>query len=66
MQVGAFLKRENAAARVEELRTAGFEAYINQSSGLFKVQVGSFGERGNAEALAQQLRDKGYEVLILP
>jgi len=66
VQVGAFIKRENAAARAEELRGAGFEAYINQSGGLFKVQVGAFGDRDNAVQLAQQLRERGYNVLILP
>lgn len=66
VQVGAFLKRENAAVRAEQLRQDGFNAYINQSGGLFKVQVGSFGDRDNATELAEQLRNRGYQVLILP
>ncbi|HLE78060.1 MAG TPA: SPOR domain-containing protein [bacterium] len=64
VQVGAFLRRENAEARVAQLVKDGFDAYINQSSGLFKVQVGAFKERENAEKLADQLRALGYEVLI--
>jgi N-acetylmuramoyl-L-alanine amidase len=64
VQVGAFLKRENADARVAQLTKDGFDAYINQSGGLFKVQVGAFTERENAEQLAARLRALGYEVLI--
>ncbi len=66
VQVGAFLRRENAEARAEQLRQDGFDAYINQSGGLFKVQVGAFSDRDNAIHLAEQLRAKGYEVLITP
>lgn len=66
VQVGAFLRRENAEARAEQLRQDGFDAYINQSGGLFKVQVGAFSDRDNAFQVAQELRAKGYEVLITP
>jgi N-acetylmuramoyl-L-alanine amidase len=66
VQVGAFLRRENAEDRAAELRRKGFEAYVNQAGGLYRVQVGAFTERKNAEALAEQLRGAGYEVLIIP
>ena len=66
MQVGAFLRRENAEARAAKLREDGFDAYITQSAGLFKVQVGAFAERENALRLAEELRAAGYEVLITP
>ena len=66
MQVGAYLRRENAEARAAELREKGFEAYINLSGGLYKVQVGAFADRDNAQRLADDLRGAGYEVLITP
>lgn len=66
VQVGAFIRRENAEARAAELRERGFEAYINQAGGLFRVQVGAFAERENAVALAERLRGAGYEVIIMP
>ncbi len=66
MQVGAFLRRENAEARAAELREKGFEAYINLSGGLYKVQVGAFADRENALRLADALRGAGYEILITP
>lgn len=66
VQVGAFLRRENAENRAAQLREDGFDAYISQSGGLFKVQVGAFAERENAVRVAAELRTRGYEVLITP
>ena len=64
VQVGAFLRRENAETRAAELRERGFEAYINLTGGLYRVQVGAFSDRENAQRVAQELRAVGYEVLI--
>ncbi len=64
VQVGAFLRRENAEARAAELKERGYDAYINISGGLFKVQVGAFADRENAQHLADELRALGFEVLI--
>lgn len=66
MQVGAFLRKENAEARAAQLRQDGFDASVTQSGGLFKVQVGAFSDRANAMKLAEELRAKGYEVLVTP
>ncbi len=64
VQVGAFLRRENAEARAAELKERGYDAYINISGGLFKVQVGAFADRENAQHLSDELRALGFEVLI--
>ena len=64
VQVGAFLRRENAEVRAVELRERGFDAYINLTGGLFRVQVGAFADRENAQRVAQDLRAVGYEVII--
>jgi N-acetylmuramoyl-L-alanine amidase len=66
VQVGAFLRKDNAEARAAELRAKGYDAYINISAGLFRVQVGAFSERENAVRMAEELRGLGYEVLITP
>jgi len=63
VQVGAFLRRENAEAMAARLRKDGYQPYISPTSP-YKVQVGAFRERVNAERLAEELRAKGYEVYI--
>ncbi|MDR5694907.1 MAG: SPOR domain-containing protein [Armatimonadota bacterium] len=63
VQVGAFLRRENAEAMAERLRKDGYRPYISPSPP-YKVQVGAFKEKANAERLAEELRAKGYEVYI--
>jgi len=65
VQAGAFLKRENAQERVNQLRAAGFDAYLLPSGELFKVFVGAFAERENAERLAERLRAVGFETIIV-
>ncbi len=65
VQAGAFLKRENAEERVNQLKGAGFDAYILPVGELFKVYVGAFAERENADHLAEQLRAIGFETLIV-
>lgn len=65
VQAGAFTNRENADARVEALRAAGFNPYIVRESGLFKVRVGAFHDRTLAEQLAERLRAAGYETAII-
>lgn len=66
VQAGAFLRRENAEARVAQLKQDGFEPYIVQSGGLYRVLVGAFSERENAVKLADQVKARGYDVLIIP
>jgi len=65
VQAGAFLKRENAQERVNQLEGAGFDAYILPAGGLFKVFVGAFADRANAEELSVRLRALGFETLIV-
>lgn len=65
VQAGAFLKRENAQERVNQLSGAGFDAYILPTGGLFKVFVGAFADRALAAELAERLRAAGFETLIV-
>jgi cell division septation protein DedD len=65
VQAGAFLSRENAQARVDQLRGAGFDAYILPADELFKVYVGAFADRANAERMAERLRAIGFEAIIV-
>ncbi len=66
VQVGAFRRRENADARMAQLKQDGYDPYIITSGDLFRVIVGAFTDRENAVRLQEELHARGYDVLVLP
>lgn len=60
VQIGAFSKKENAAALEKKVKAAGFETYVVNVGGLYKVQVGAFSVKANAEAMKKKLAAAGY------
>lgn len=64
VQVGAFKKRENAAALAEKLKRSGFQNFVFQENGLFKVQAGAFKNKQNADELMQKLRNAGFQPYV--
>ncbi len=66
VQAGAFQRRENAEARMAQLRQDGYEPYLVTTGGLLRVIVGAFSDRENADRLVAQLRARGYDALVLP
>lgn len=66
IQIGAFLKKSNAARIADRLRADGFRPQIVHENSLYKVRVGSFSQRGEVEALAKNLAEKGYPFRIFP
>lgn len=42
------------------MKAAGFETYIVNIGGLYKVQVGAFSVKANAEAMKKKLEAAGY------
>lgn len=65
VQAGAYQHKENADARIAQLRQDGYEPYIVTSGSLYRVIVGAFNDRDNAEKLLAELHGKGYDALIL-
>lgn len=60
IQVGAFLKVDNAARLTKKLEGQGLEAfYFHHSSGFYKVRFGNFTTLGKAAAEAKRLKDLG-------
>jgi len=62
--VGAYGKKANADAMLARLKADGFETYMVQADGLYKVQTGAFKNQANAKALAGRLVKAGYETYI--
>ncbi len=65
VQVGAFRRKENADARMAQLKQDGYDPYIVTSGDLFRVIVGAFTDRENAIRLQEELHARGYDVLVL-
>ena len=65
VQAGSFSRPENARTLVGNLKSQGFEAYINEhdSDGKhqFRVRVGQFETRNDADALAIRIRGETGE-----
>ncbi|MFO1394936.1 MAG: SPOR domain-containing protein [Steroidobacteraceae bacterium] len=69
VQVGAFGSTQAADKIVQDLRSAGFHAYVSpvQRSGktLFRVRVGPEPERARADALATTLKGRGLPATVV-
>ena len=42
------------------MKAAGFDTYVIQSGGFYKVQVGAYAKKANAEAMRKKLVAAGY------
>lgn len=67
VQVGAFVKREEAEVRAKELRSKGFEYRIEPPappSEFYFVKVGAFETRAEAVAMQIRLKESGFACFI--
>jgi DedD protein len=64
VQIDAFRSRENADARVRQLKTQGHAAFVSPGGSLFRVRVGPFSDRAEADKSAAALRQDGYRPSI--
>ena len=64
VQVGAYLKRENADNQLKAVKAKGFDAFITQVDGLYKVQVGAYSVKANAEAQLAKVKAAGFDAFI--
>lgn len=46
------------------LKAAGFDTYMVQVDGLYKVQVGAYSKKSNADAMAAKLKASGFDTYI--
>ena len=65
VQVGAYKLKANASTRVNNLKIAGVDACIIESSGLYKVQAGAFKDKANAEKMVTKIKGLGYDCFIV-
>lgn len=64
VQVGVYRNREYADELLNELKDAGYPAFIVIENGLFKVQSGAFAVLDNAVRMEDRLRRAGYNTFI--
>ena len=64
VQVGAYRDRRMADELLNELKEAGYPAFIVMEDGLYKVQSGAFAVLDNAVRMEERLRNAGYNTFI--
>lgn len=65
VQVGAYIVKGNAEAKLSALKDQGYDCFIVEANGMYKVQCGAFTVRANAENRRDELIMKGHEAFIL-
>lgn len=65
VQLFAFKNKDNAINATILLKTQGFNTYIVELDGYFKIQCGAFVNPLNSSALAEQLKSFGYKPWII-
>jgi DedD protein len=66
VQVGAFRVKENSDAVVEELKSRGYEPWVETAGSLRIVRVGRYVERGEAQRVAAALKGENMEAVVRP
>jgi cell division septation protein DedD len=66
VQVGAFRVKENSDAVVEELKSRGYEPWVETTGSLRIVRVGRYVERGEAQRVASALKSENMEAVVRP
>lgn len=64
VQVGAYKVKENAAAQLKKVMSAGFPTYMVKVDDLYKIQVGAFGVKANAETMLAKVKAAGFDAFI--
>ena len=56
--------RENAAAQLKKVMSAGFPTYMVKVDDLYKIQVGAYSVKANAEAMLAKIKKAGFDAFI--
>ena len=64
MQAGAFKNKENADRQLEKIKAAGFDTYMVQAGGYYKIQVGAYSVKANAENMLAKVKAAGFDAFI--
>ena len=64
VQIGSFVKTDDAAALLRSLRADGISGYTVMSNGAYTVQIGAYSLKSNAEDVRAKIRALGYEADI--
>lgn len=47
-----------------KVKAAGFDTYMIQVDGMYKIQVGAYSKKENADAMANKLKAAGFDTFI--
>lgn len=50
---------------LEKVKAAGFDTYMIQVDGMYKIQVGAYSKKENADAMANKLKAAGFVLSLL-
>ena len=56
--------KTNADAQLAHVKVAGFDTYMVQIGGLYKIQVGAYREKTNADNMMTKLKTAGFDAFI--
>ena len=56
--------KANADAQLAHVKAAGFDTYMVQIGGLYKIQVGVYREKANADNMMAKLKTAGFDAFI--
>lgn len=56
--------KANADAQLAHVKVAGFDTYMVQIGGLYKIQVGAYREKTNADNMMTKLKTAGFDAFI--
>ena len=56
--------KTNADAQLVHVKVAGFDTYMVQIGGLYKIQVGAYREKTNADNMMTKLKTAGFDAFI--
>ena len=66
MEADAYWKmfKDYEEAQLKKVKAAGFDAFITQVDGMYKIQVGAYSVKANAEAQLNKIRKAGFDAFI--
>ncbi len=62
--VSPYFSKANADAQLAKVKAAGFDTYMVQAGGYYKIQVGAYSKKANADAMAAKLKAAGFDTYI--
>ncbi len=60
----AYKSKGNAEKQLQAVKSKGFDAFITEAGGLYKIQVGAYSQKSNADAQLAKVKAAGFDAFI--